>query len=977
MADARKPEGYAAPMTAQKQRNDALRLVGLIALTGVLVFLGVVSVVNRLHFEEPTDGIGWVVRDDALIAETVEPSGSGNVAGLRVGDRLVEIGGLPARTDDPDFVGSILWGLIPGDQINYVIEREDDLLETSLIVDVRQIDHRIYLYLCLVGAASLIAGVFVLMRRREAEAGASGQMSGVAARFFWLALAFYAVSVLYPTRPDDPFNTPIYWIDQLARNALPGLFLYFTLTFPRPKPHFQQHRTAWTFGIFAPGVVLFFSYAVLVGGAEALRLTPGVFYPALSFLNSLDLVYLAVSLGLGLLLIAHSYRVTEAPIERRRLTWLIGGTAIGLFPFVFIYVPLYVLGITHPLLELTVLPFVAIPICFGYAAVGFRLWDVEVILKAALAYSVTAITVLAVYVGAENVISRLLNDELALAGAFLATLLVATFFAPLRDRIQDGLDRLYYRERYRSRRGILDFARDLNTELDLAQVVALLVRRVRKMVAVGRIAVLLKEEEGPRLRLVSDDGSTAVGPQLSGSFSKFLAAALANREFIYVEDLANLLEEFPQDRDLLAEEDLAYFLPLVVKGEVLGLLALGRTLSGDYLSSEDLKVLQMLTSHAALALDNALLYQQAHARALEFEQLKNYNENIVQSIKVGVMVLDTDGRVRSWNRSMEQTLGIPANEAIRTSVEELFPESFLTALEQARHRVEVGAEPIASAYRVAVRSRDDIDRIVNISVAPLLGERGHQPTVVIVDDVTEATELESQLRQSDRLASVGLLAAGVAHEVNTPLAGISSYVQMMQRKMPESDPRRPILEKIEKQTFRASSIVNNLLNFSRQQASDMRPVDVNAVVQETLALAELPLSKRKVRVDLQLGEALAPVWGDSGKLQQVLMNLVLNARDSMQDGGDLSIRTAQQNGEVVLEVADTGRGIPREQIHKIYDPFFTTKGTGKGTGLGLSVTYGIVQEHRGTITVRSEAGSGTLFRVALPAVAEGRKRVAS
>ena len=199
----------------------------------------------------------------------------------------------------------------------------------------------------------------------------------------------------------------------------------------------------------------------------------------------------------------------------------------------------------------------------------------------------------------------------------------------------------------------------------------------------------------------------------------------------------------------------------------------------------------------------------------------------------------------------------------------------------------------------------------------------------------------------------------------------------MQRKMPDSDPRRPILEKIEKQTFRASSIVNNLLNFSRQQASDMQPVDVNAVVKETLALAELPLSSRKVRVDLRLAESLAPVWGDSGKLQQVLMNLVLNARDSMHEGGDLSIRTAQQNGEVVLEVADTGSGIPKEQLHKIYDPFFTTKGTGKGTGLGLSVTYGIVQEHRGTITVRSEAGSGTVFRVALPAAAVGRTRVAS
>jgi hypothetical protein len=829
----------------------------------------------------------------------------------------------------------------------------------------------------LVGAASLIAGVFVLMRRREAEAGAHGQMSGVAARFFWLALAFYAAIVLGVTRPEDPFHEPILWLDQLARNLLPGLFLYFALTFPRPKPHFKQHRQPWLFGIFAPGVLLFFGWALVFRGDATLRLTPTSYYPLIDVLNRLDLVYLAVAFGLGLGLVAHSYRATESPVERRRLTWLLGGTAIAFFPFAAIYTPLYLFGVTHPSLELTVLPWVAIPICFGYAAVGFRLWDVEVILKTALSYSLTALAALGMYLGAERLIRELVDEEIAVAGAFLATLLVAMLFAPLRDRIQDGLDRLYYRERYRSRRGILDFTRELNTELDLAQVVGLLVQRVRKMVAVGRIAVMLKEEEGSRLRLVSTDGSIIAGPELSNQFSKFLAAALADREFMYIEDLASLLEEFPQDRELLAEEDLAYFLPLVVKGEVLGLLALGHTLTGDYLSSEDLKVLQMLTSHAALALDNALLYRQAHERAHEFEQLKNYNENIVQSIKVGVMVLDTDGRVRSWNRSMEQMLGIPANQAIRQPVDELFPASFAAGLQQARQRVEDGQEPIASAYRVALRTRDNIDRVVNLSVAPLLGERGRQPTVVIVDDVTDATELESQLRQSDRLASVGLLAAGVAHEVNTPLAGISSYVQMMQRKMPDSDPRRAILEKIEKQTFRASSIVNNLLNFSRQQASEMQPVDVNGVVEETLTLAELPLSKRKVSVSTELAESLALVWGDSGKLQQVLMNLVLNARDSMPDGGDLTIRTTQLNGEVVLEVADTGTGIPVEQIHKIYDPFFTTKGTGKGTGLGLSVTYGIVQEHRGTITVRSETDRGTVFRVALPAAARGRERAAS
>ena len=964
-------------MTAKQQSIDTLRLVGLIAVTGALVFLGVVSVVNKVHFEVATDGVEWVLTDEGFVIDEVVSGGPADDAGLLAGDLLVEVPGAEApRIDVADWVDSVLWPLIPGDVLTYVVDRDGGLVETSLIVSVLPIDNRVYFYLCLVGAASLIAGVFVLMRRREAEAGTAAERSSVAVRFFWLAVAFYATAVLSVTRIEDPLHGPILWVDQLARNALPGLFLYFTLTFPRPAAFFARHRNAVTAAVFVPGALLFLASGMLFRQAD-LRLSPTPYYQLVQLVNNVDLAYFAVCLALGVGLIVHRFGNAESPIERRRLTWMIGGSTVAFLPFVAVYVPLYIAGVNHPLMDLAVLPFAAVPICFGYAAVGFRLWDVEVILKNVLVYTAAAIVALAAYFGVERAMSSFLDEELAVAGAFAATLLVATLFAPLRDRIRDGLDRLYYREHFRSRRGILDFARELNTELDLGQVVDLLVHRVRQMVAVGRIAVMLREEDGSRLRLVAADGSMTAGPQLSDPFSKFLAAALVNREFVYLEDLDTLLEEFPVDRELLAEEDLAYFLPLVVKGEVLGLLALGRTLSGDYLSSEDLKVLQMLTSHAALALDNALLYRQAHARALQFEQLKNYNENIVQSIKVGVMVVDNDGRVRSWNRSMEATVGIRANEAVRKHVSELFPASFAAALQQARQRVEQGAEPIASAYRVALRTRDDVDRIVNLSVAPLHADSGTKPTVVIVDDVTEASEMESQLRQSDRLASVGLLAAGVAHEVNTPLAGISSYVQMMQRKMPESDPRRPILEKIEKQTFRASSIVNNLLNFSRQQASEMQPVDVNAMVEETLTLAELPLSSRKVRVETSLCESPVYVWGDLGKLQQVLMNLVLNARDAMPDGGDLVIRTIQNNGDVVVEVQDSGSGIPKEQIHKIYDPFFTTKDTGKGTGLGLSVSYGIVQEHRGTITVSSEAGSGTLFRVAFPAAADGRARAAS
>ena len=217
----------------------------------------------------------------------------------------------------------------------------------------------------------------------------------------------------------------------------------------------------------------------------------------------------------------------------------------------------------------------------------------------------------------------------------------------------------------------------------------------------------------------------------------------------------------------------------------------------------------------------------------------------------------------------------------------------------------------------------------------------------------------------------------MAHEVNTPLTGISSYVQMLQRKLPETDPRLAILEKIEKQSFRASQIVNNLLNFSRQETGEFRHVHLNDVVHETLALAEIQLNKRSIKITTELGGDVAPVTGDPIKLQQVLMNLLLNARDAMPTGGELRIETTQNNGASVLRVSDTGTGIKESDLEKVYDPFFTTKGVGKGTGLGLSVSYGIIQEHRGTIAVESDPDTGTTFRITLPSTVADEHAAAS
>ena len=374
-----------------------------------------------------------------------------------------------------------------------------------------------------------------------------------------------------------------------------------------------------------------------------------------------------------------------------------------------------------------------------------------------------------------------------------------------------------------------------------------------------------------------------------------------------------------------------------------------------------------MAAQAASAILNGRLFRSLSEKAEELRELKEYNESILESLDSGIVVLDLDGRIVRWNRAMESLDGRRRLAVLGRTLDAVFPSAFLEAL---RGSLVVGDhEEIAHIYKLHLPSADGRSLMVNVSIAPFQNSPGDRVgTILILDDVTARVRLEEQLQHAEKMASVGLLAAGVAHEVNTPLAGISSYTQLLRGQLEEADPRQQVLEKIEKQSFRAAKIINGLLNFSRSSGTEFERVDVNKAVQDVLSLVEHQLDGSRIRVRRELAESLPSVRGNENRIQQVFFNLILNARDAMPSGGWLTLATSCTEDTVIVEVKDTGHGIRREHIRRIYDPFFTTKGIGQGTGLGLSVSYGIVQEHGGAIFVDSTPGQGTTFQVALPAL---------
>jgi PAS domain S-box-containing protein len=936
---------------------------GLFALIGVLLCFGALNIAVRVTSDTLEDGVLWEAHPEGVTAADVAVRGGAMAAGIRPGDVLVAIDGAPIETVAG--VQRALSGATRATPLSYTVLRlgERRMLNVE-IAPVPKGNSTLYVIGAAIGIFTLLIGGSVRLRRPNDPA---------TLHFFWLCLAFFGTLTFSFSRLDR-LDWYFYWADVVATLLLAPLFLHFTLVFPDRPSAWIRHGGRKVVGVLYAGAVVVFVVNVIAVGRLALN--PTLYSRVLSVLDQLEPMYLSVYMIAGLVILTRAMDSVRSATARRQLRWIIWGTAFGAGPFAFGYALPYALGLRVSLpMELSVIPLSLVPLAFASALIRYRLMDVEVIVKRSLVYMAVILAIFTIYATLLRLAGIVFLDEADrhnMIIAMLATVVVVLLFSPVKSVIQNGLDRAFYRDKYDYRRALVGFARDLNSDLDLDRLSERLVARIRETFVIDRMVLLLVDEASGDFDVIRAEGfGDLVVPGL-GRRSQ-LAATLAGGMAVSLDDL-RLHGAFPAEE--LASWRLRgvhYFVPCVSKGGTIAVLALGQRGQGEPLSSEDMGLLSAVGSHVATALENGRLYRQLQIKATELERLQQFNENIVESLDDGLVVEDLSGRVVRWNRALADMYGLSASEAITHRLEEVFDGPFVEALRAAQRDAPGGA----SLYRVPLAGRGSQagERLrVNIATAPLKAASGPfgmttQGNIIIIEDVTERVHLEEQLQISDKMASVGLLAAGVAHEVNTPLTGISSFTQMLLSNADPDDPRTRMLEKIEQQTFRAAKIVNGLLNLSRStgsSADEAAPVDLNAIISDVLSLLEPQLLAGKVRVRRDLCSAPALVTGIEHKLQQVFLNLFLNARDAMPKGGWVTVETRLEDGHVVAEVGDTGSGIPSEHLSRIYDPFFTTKLIGKGTGLGLSITYGIVREHEGTLTCQSAVGQGTRFTVSLP-----------
>ncbi|MBC7910855.1 MAG: PAS domain S-box protein, partial [Pyrinomonadaceae bacterium] len=790
----------------------------LLIVAALFTAAGVLNFAQRATEKfPPTDGITWIQTPQGIIAQRVERDQAGARAGIIPGDRLIGI-----SQDETNFetvtnaseVQIFLEETGVGGHLTYYYERPSNPPETrfyyaslyNLESKPRWTEYD--LYLNFIGLVYLLIGFFVLFKQ--------GGRAPFVLHFASVCLVAFVFHFYKPLGTFEDLDLAIAFLDDAALILFAPLFLHFCAIYP--TRHNLSSKRRWL------AVLIYLPAFFLLAVSAVTYFAPPSRLERFGINESFDLVgrygkavfvHFWLSLAVGTSLLVWRFFKSKSAVARQQLKWVMSGALIAVTPLTLLY------GINHVLeleserwvTDVAILPLILIPLAFGHSVVRYRLMDVDIVVRRAVVYAISTLAIAlliggvvwgaGVYALGDAVTPGEITLRVIIAVVAMAVIVMIA--APIKNFLQERADRYFYGETYDMRQGLMDFGRTLSATTALEPLLTALISRLQQVLSVNRIAIFIEDASAASGYRVARAAGLSAAVIVPPDFREMIRRRSAETGVVRADDL----DLMPETTGFVRRA-LHYYVPCVVRGRMVAVIGLGRSADGALLSSEDVEILRTVSGYVAVAIENSLLYQEQEERAAELEMLKEFNESIVESVNIGLLAVDLEGRVTRCNSSLEGMLGISRDEAIGKHVEELFEEDFAETLQQLLGGEHWRLTELRNIYKLRTATRTGRALILNISLAPLQSEFPEQTgALVIVEDVTSRVRLEEQLQQREKLSSIGLLAAGVAHEVNTPLTGVSSYTQMLLGMLPETDPKHALLQKVRRQADRASDIVNN------------------------------------------------------------------------------------------------------------------------------------------------------------------------
>ena len=655
--------------------------------------------------------------------------------------------------------------------------------------------------------------------------------------------------------------------------------------------------------------------------------------------------------------------------QRSEMAFIMIGAVVTLVSSVPLQLLLKLFVDTSKLLWLGPFRVVLFSLIIAYGISTRKIMDVGLFLRRAMSYAVLTAYLLALY-GAVWWLVVLATTALFYSTdhtfAHIAAALAVTFaMAPARGFSQSLADRLFVGGRIDFRTTVSKAAAILESVTTLPDLLRRFATTIGQAVGTDTVTIYLAQRKVFRK---SYPVSSSPGPveELTEE-SPLVQWLTTHHEPVILEELLRVRGTAATFaiRNELERAGVAAAVGILSREHLVGIMLLGPRLFGRIYGSTEQTALQVLCGQLAVAIDNAELFTAV-------QNARTYNEILVQNLTTGVVAADADGHITVFNQEAAQIAGLNTNGVERTvndlpaPLREVIQTTLTSGERQEDREVELAGGTFARASSAIFRGQG----------GELLG------ALMVVTDITALKRLELQIRRSDRLASLGTLSAGMAHEIKNPLVSIKTFAQLLPERYHESDFRETFSGLIVHEIDRIDSLVNQLLRFARPAKPLLRPMHTHEILDKTLRLVQHRLYQKEIKVTQKWEAPIDTIRADGDQMEQVFLNFFLNAMDAMKGGGELTVSTETRSGESLvtpllpedgernealhISIRDTGEGIKKEDIARVFDPFFTTKNF--GTGLGLSVVHGIIEEHGGQIEVESELAKGTSFHIFLPLV---------